>query len=650
MIGYTPPMNAAWIDRIDKDFSRAPYTGWTRAHWMAVLEKMLLGVLRAFKEGQAWPDLPFTTDGTKSPGVGSLAQYGPGEMLGRPMMLAALFIAATGRTRISGFERDIAEVFRSGLKGLVHLGPATTKGNGILYHDSSVGIHLSLVLASEALYEPLDQDTKNLLREHFRLSRFFRGDTNHRLFDLTQAMLLRRMGDAYDMEDADDLLASIMNMYRGDGWFIDGWNQQFDYYNFWGFQLYLHLLTAQGEAVISRYAAALRGITALHEKTFPYWLDADGDLIGRGRSMCYRFAAVCGLQWSQISGLSEMHPGLARRLSSGCIKSFVEHGCLRDDGTMPIGFWGENATVGEDYNSPGGPYWAVTGLMGLLLPEAHPFWAATEEPSPADSATSSRIAVRGAQMTFKTGGPRRESRLYVAGELFRHVGIWESGMKYFQHSYSSKIGFAMAGIHGPEISAGKTGISADGQTWVYRAKPRMLAISRAGCRNEWTPGIFHDGFDGRVVTESFFLEAGELHVFAHFSSCPLFLRIGGWSVRLQNAGQREAPRIEQEEGGMFAVHSGFNSSFLLPLAEASGVAGRVECVVQEPREGFVHTHLFGGIGCWPQWTSAAPVPPGRPVAFFVDAVRSQAEPRTSVPEKGRLLTLARSVRLDTLFE
>jgi hypothetical protein len=84
---------------------------------------------------------------------------------------------------------------------------------------------------------------------------------------------------------------------------------------------------------------------------------------------------------------------------------------------------------------------------------------------------------------------------------------------------------------------------------------------------------------------------------------------------------------------------------MLQLPELGGVNGRTECVVQEPREGFVHTHLFGGIGGWTQWTSEEPVEPGCPVAIFVDAVRNCPGLVPAAPDRAELLSLARSARL-----
>jgi len=631
-------MDAAWLMGVGCDFGRSPYTGWTREHWQAVLEKMLLGVLKSFSGQEAWPDLPQAEDGTSLARQATVAVCGPGEVLGRPMLLAALYMSVTGRATIEGYDGDIAEVFRKGIVAMARMEPSRL-ADSPFHPDCDVGTQMSLMLAWDILYEPLDEETKRLLKEHYKAScPFTQRDHNWLLFGITQALLLERMGEPVDRAELDGYFQSILNMYRGDGWFIDGWNQQFDYYNFWGFQLYLHLLLNLDVSWRERYGAVVKEITDLHERTFPYWVDADGNLVGHGRSLTYRFAAVCGLQWSQISGLSGTAPGLARRISSGCIKAFVEKGCLREDGTMSIGFWNENTTIGEDYTGRGSPYWAATGLMALLLPEDHPFWTDSEQPSPADDAETRRTVVRGAQMSLKTGGPRRESRIHIAGDQFRHYHTWEAGAKYFQHAYSSTLGFALVGLGGPELSAGRTGLSADGATWCYRTKPRMVQIGPTGCRSEWDAGLFHEKINGRVVTESFYLDEGELHVFTHFSDRPQFLRLGGWSVKLA-AG--ETPVTEQMEGGSFVLGSAFSRSILLPLPELGGVVGRVECVVPEPRKGYTHSHLFGGIGCWPQWTSATPVAPGQPVAIFVDAARVGSE--VGAPNSAELLERARSV-------
>ena len=62
----------------------------------------------------------------------------------------------------------------------------------------------------------------------------------------------------YNRDPLEVYFDRILSMYRGDGWFIDGWNRGFDHYNFWGFQLYLHALTHFDARWRERYAERVR--------------------------------------------------------------------------------------------------------------------------------------------------------------------------------------------------------------------------------------------------------------------------------------------------------------------------------------------------------------------------------------------------------
>ncbi len=634
---------------IPPDYEYAPRTGWTRRHWLAALERMLGGVLQCFGKEAVSPRIPASRDGDalarqlRNPG-------GVSEKLNRTMMLAATYMAATNRTTIEGFDGDIAAVYRRGIAASVR-NPVPGKRSPETLRLCP-GAHLALLLGWKHLYEPLDPETKARLAERLRenVTRF-PNESNLLLFSMTPAMILERMGEDYDRGVSEGMFTRILNMYRGDGWFIDGWNQQFDNYNFWGFQLYLHLFMYFDRTWRERYGDAIRAITAMHETTVPYWFASDGAPIPKGRSLNYRFAAVSGIQWAQKSGLSSLSGGLARRIASGCLKYFLEtHRCLRDDGILPIGYRSENTAVGEDYTDTGAPYWAGTGLVALTLPEDHSFWVESEQPTPADGAVIRRIAVRGAEMALKTGGSRGEARMYIAGEPFRHSTIWQAGSKYYQHAYSSSLGFALTGDLGPELSAGRTGVSPDGEVWAYRTRPRVRALNADSCLSEWDAWLARDRFEGLVVTKSFFLDRGELHVFTHHSSRPQYLRIGGWSARLrrnqiptdfpgsETGDGPEAPRVEKEIGRMI-LSSDFNYSAMLQVAAVPMVSGRIACVTLPPREGFSHSHLFGGMSCWPVWTSDRPVDPGEPVAIFVDAALRAVEGAWTPPNTDHLAEL-----------
>ena len=588
------------------DRSNAPYTGYTRDHWIEILTRLARGVLPYVDRDTGIPKLP------GDPAETALAAQlvnpgGPFEAFDRTMLLMALYMTATGNTTLDGC--DIPDLYRRGIvtcldaakqpRGYVRFGAAGT---------------LAMLIAGEHLLDPLEDADRRRLGEH--LSKYVhrrKNESNLLLFSMMPAPLLDRLGVDYDRETLEGYFDRILSMYRGDGWFIDGWNRQFDHYNYWGFQLYLHAFMVYDERWRARYAERVREITRAHEATVAFWYGRDGGPIPKGRSLNYRFATLSGLAMAQRSGLNAMAPGQARRIASGCLKYFWEHGCLSDQGLLSIGYHASNAAIGEDYTDTGAPYWASTGLTAVLLPSDHPFWTDPEQPIPADTPGVKRCAVRGAQMVVKVDGDRGEARAIVAGEPFLHRSIWQAGTKFYRHAFSSSLGHALAGDQGPELSVGRTGLSADGTRWAYRTWPRVVALDERRVRHEWDAWTSLEGLTGTVVTETLILDRGEVHVFWHTDPEPRFLRLGGYAICLDHAEEPE----EVAADGVCIVRSAQMESIFQPLTD--GPAGTVTVERLRPRKGFQHAHLFGGWAAWPVWTSDAPVAAGVKVAVYVDA-------------------------------
>ncbi|MFW6153933.1 MAG: DUF2264 domain-containing protein [Planctomycetota bacterium] len=601
------------------DRSTAPYTGYTREHWIEILTRLARGVLPCVDRETGMPTLPGDPAETALPDQ-LVNPGGPFEALERTMMIMALYMHVTGKTTVEGADGDIADLYRRGIATNLESVRQTPPGRRRRFIGT--GGTLSMLIAGEYLYEPLDDETKQGVNEE--LERFTHrrcNESNLLLFSMMPAPLLDRLGVDYDRGALEGYFDRILSMYRGDGWFIDGWNRQFDHYNYWGFQFYLHALMVYDERWRARYAERIREITRAHEASVPFWYGRDGGPIPKGRSLNYRFATLSGLAMAQVSGLNALAPGQARRIASGCLKYFWEHGCQNDRRLLSIGFRGSNAAVGEDYTDTGAPYWAATGLMALLLPADHPFWTDREQAIPADTPGVKRCAVRGAQMVLKADGDRGEARAIVAGESFLHRNVWQAGTKFYRHAFSSSLGCALAGEGGAELSAGRTGLSADAARWAYRTWPRVIALDARRARHEWDAWTNLEGLTGTVVTETLILDRGEIHVFWHTAPEPRYLRLGGDAIQLAH---EENDPVETTTDGASIVRSAGMESILQPLTDRPSGTAAVERL--RPREGFQHAHLFGGWSAWPVWTSDAPVAAGVKVAIYVDAARRGGGP------------------------
>ena len=82
---------------------------------------------------------------------------------------------------------------------------------------------------------------------------------------------------------------------------------------------------------------------------------------------------------------SPLSPGQTRRLCSGMLRHFVDHGVPDERGLLSLGWHHHFLPVTQSYSGPGSPYWASKkGFLGLLLPAEHPVWTDREAALPID--------------------------------------------------------------------------------------------------------------------------------------------------------------------------------------------------------------------------------------------------------------------------
>lgn len=603
------------------NYALSPYTGYTRENWIELTAKIIAGFMQHANPKTGVLTLTGNPEETrlhrqlKNPG--SFV-----EAFERTHMAVAAYIAATGKTTVEGYPGDIGEIFRKGMATFTDpknpYAPNYKKGQSF-----GTGTVIAMLLAPEYFLKPLSKEVrKNLAGQLTHIISRQQNDTNTLLFSMLPAVIMDRLGEKYDRELLDDYFDRILGMYCGDGWFIDGWNRGFDHYNFWGFQFYLHLLVSHDKKWGKKYKERIREITEKHEKTLLFYFGKDGGPVPKGRSLNYRFACVSGIGAAQISGLSSLDPGVARRISSGALKYFWDNECLSSRGLIEAGFRASNSCVGEDYTDSGAPYWSATGLISLVLSKAHPFWTAKEKPAMADKTGVSRCPVRGANLVLKADGRRGEAKIHSAGEIFKHRRVWQAGSKYFQHTYSSTVGYALSGDLGRELAAGRTGISRDKKHWSLRTWPRVISLDEKHLLSEWDswPGL--SGETGTVVTETFILDDGEVHVFWHTSKKPKYLCIGGYAVQVSH--------IEKPEIDCFKNEIEIKSALMWSkLKVVLGPPGRLEAEEVKPAKGFKHSHIFEGWSVFTKWTSKLPVAPNKKVVVWVDAARRKEVPATA---------------------
>ncbi|MDN5571864.1 MAG: DUF2264 domain-containing protein [Propionibacteriaceae bacterium] len=361
----------------DRDLS--PYSGYTREHWAAIADAMLLAMRPHFSPDRAGFRL-----------AGRTSHYGPDsdalEGFARSLLLASARLAGEGGDDPHGF----AEFYAAGLAAGVTPGRPTSWPRIDVVGQAKVEaavLCLALHLSRPWLWDRLDDATRQRFVDWLAPTRTEEyPPMNWAWFQLMGQGFLASVGADFNAERVSWGLGVHESCYRGGGWYADGTERAYDHYNGWAFHT-LPLLWAEVAPHLCpddlRAAWRARLSEFLHDGV--HLIGGNGAPMIQGRSLLYRFAAAAPLWVGALTGATDLPPGLLRRGASGMLTYFVDAGAIDERGLVPLGFHGEYLPMLQDYSGPGSPYWVSLGMLGLALPADHAVWTAREEPLPVET-------------------------------------------------------------------------------------------------------------------------------------------------------------------------------------------------------------------------------------------------------------------------
>lgn len=627
------------------DFKLSPYTGYTRAHWLEITGRIIAGMMPYFDKNTGMPEFPKVSDG--------FARYEQNfqevnipalRALERTMIGVIFYTKATGKDNVPGYGGSITEPF---VKAIIK---GTDPSSGAYWGDPQPGDQVGSVFAMavyvnpERFWDPLTAKQKNNLLEWLKKQVYNKSSNNNfYYFHLAVTPLLDKNGVASNRGQLTRMYDRLFGWYQGDGWFLDGANRGIDYYNIWAFQMYNQIIYKYDAAWRKQFGARIRSATNAFFKTFPYLFGRDGGPIPWGRSLTYRFACNASIGWSVLNANCPLPAGEARRIASGSLKYFWEHGCLDKNGLLSLGYRSANTSAVEMYMEPFDPYWAMQGMSCLLIPANSPFWIETEKPIPADG-KGGKLAVKGAQFVLRVSPKDGEARMFPAGQpFFNKPWMSQTGERYNQNAYSSCLGFCTPGEGADEIGAGRIGYSYDGKKWLYQEKLRPISIQadhivsvfplKPADEKDQTPDFQLD----EVTSHTLIGNDGEVHIFWHSYPDPIYLSLGGYGISIPIGSEPMKKAIDR---GLM-INGGGNYSLLQLLKTP---AGKVSDMVLKPREGWAASHLFGGQGAYVNWQSRVAVPPHQPVVIYVNGTRNR------IPKTGDIKVISSPGKLKIRFE
>lgn len=251
----------------------------------------------------------------------------------------------------------------------------------------------SFLRGYDALWTPLDSLTKQrYINEFTQLRRVDPSYSNWLLFSATVESFLRKAGAPSDTYRISSSLRKIEEWYVGDGWYSDGPNFAFDYYNsFVIHPMYIESLEIITEAGKHKNIWNMPGCdyqkAITRAQRFGMILERlispEGTLPVVGRSITYRTGSL------QTLALLAWRKWLPKELTNGQIRAgmtaviermFGNDRNFNEKGFLTLGFNGSQPGISDYYTNNGSLYMASLAFLPLGLPADDPFWTDAAQP------------------------------------------------------------------------------------------------------------------------------------------------------------------------------------------------------------------------------------------------------------------------------
>ncbi|HUR04578.1 MAG TPA: DUF2264 domain-containing protein [Nonomuraea sp.] len=368
------------------DLRLSPHTGWTRNHWAALADHLLLSARRYTSASHARVSFPGPPGGY-GPDVDAL------EGFARTFLAAGFRVAGEGGRDPLGLMEWYARGLAAGTDPR-----SPERWVRLDEHDQAkveaASIALVLHLTKPWLWDRLDPIVREQVVDY--LAPAVGSDyppINWIWFQIVVEQFLASVGGPFERADIEKGLLFTDGFARENGWYADGAERAYDHYAGWALQFYPLMwseMAAGDPAADSRRPLYLERLERYLGDAV-HLVGADGSPLVQGRSLIYRFAAATQFWAGARAGTATPAPGLLRRAASGIARHFIEHGAPDEDGVLTSGWHGAWPPLAQSYSGPGSPYWAAKGFFGLSLPADHPVWTAVEEPLPVESGDYHRV-------------------------------------------------------------------------------------------------------------------------------------------------------------------------------------------------------------------------------------------------------------------
>ncbi|MCU4675916.1 DUF2264 domain-containing protein [Catenovulum sp. 2E275] len=258
-------------------------------------------------------------------------------------------------------------------------------GEGQLLVDSAYYTQ-ALLRAPELWHNQTKTTQKRIIEKIKMLRKVTPPYTNWLLFAAINEAFLLKIGEEHDPIRLDLTIRKFLEWYLGDGWFGDGEQFAFDYYNSYVIHpMLLDILKVMADKEVYFWHGDSKKLYQQQLKRSQRFCEHLERLISPtgtyppiGRSLTYRTTAFQPL--SQLALNKQLPDSLAEGTVRGALRA-VHQAIFTDpsnfkDGFLQIGFARADASLGDWYSNNGSMYITTNSFLHLGLPATDSFWTA----------------------------------------------------------------------------------------------------------------------------------------------------------------------------------------------------------------------------------------------------------------------------------
>lgn len=267
----------------------------------------------------------------------------------------------------------------------------------------------SFLRAPESTWYQLDKTTQQRYIQCFKGLRVIRPAYNNWLLfrAIIEAFFLS-IGEEADMYVLRVACCKINEWYLGDGYYSDGPEMAFDYYNAYVIHpMYIEVLEQCEKHKFWTPVSSKLAIQRMqrYNTVMERLVSPEGTYPGYGRSLVYRMGAF------QTLAMAAWRFGMPKNISNGQVRSaitavmknmFKVDGNFDEKGFLRLGFVGHQPNLANSYTDNGSLYMTSLVFMPLGLPADAPFWTAPAEPWTSQKAWSGKSFPIDGHVSLKT--------------------------------------------------------------------------------------------------------------------------------------------------------------------------------------------------------------------------------------------------------